>query len=292
MNEKDLYYHRIINKETIGEYRVLFSRHYMMPGKTSPMDCHTAFEVSMFTGGCTYRINDEDYSVSENDIVLMQNNVSHAITDVRTEGFFYNFYFEPQFVWDNMGVFDKKYLGIFMGSQKNFKPVLDRNNPGFPRVLEIYKRIIAECEAQQDGYEHMAKALLMELLITISRYFDYKCDEISIEPHNVQAISRAVQYINTHFAEEITLESIAKEANLSPSYFGLIFKKLNGITPWEYVMSSRIKYATTKIRGGDYTSIIELAESCGFNNIANFNRIFKKYTGKVPSKYIENAQKD
>lgn len=80
------------------------------------------------------------------------------------------------------------------------------------------------------------------------------------------------------------LDELAEIASMSKSYFSTVFKKLNGISPWDYLISKRISFAAELLKNTDKT-ILEIALECGFNNTANFNRAFKKITGKTPSEY-------
>ena len=93
-------------------------------------------------------------------------------------------------------------------------------------------------------------------------------------------------YINQHLSEQITLEKLAEIANMNKTYYSTFFKKLNKVTVWDYIISARIELAINYLMNSQVPkSIIEIAEACGFYNISNFNRIFKKITGKTPSEY-------
>ena len=71
---------------------------------------------------------------------------------------------------------------------------------------------------------------------------------------------------------------------MSKTYFCTIFKKLNGISPWDYITIKRVEKSVEILKTSQDT-VLEIALKCGFNNTANFNRAFKKVTGKVPGDY-------
>ena len=87
-----------------------------------------------------------------------------------------------------------------------------------------------------------------------------------------------------NLAEEIHLEEVAREAAMSSAYFSTLFKKLNGMTLWEYVQSRRIELAAEKLLNTD-RNVGEIAMECGYNSISNFNRSFKTVTGQTPVAY-------
>ena len=65
-----------------------------------------------------------------------------------------------------------------------------------------------------------------------------------------------------------------------------MFKEMNGLTPWEYINIKRINKAVDLLKSSDL-SISSVATQCGYNNMANFSRIFKQITGTTP-KHIRN----
>ena len=74
---------------------------------------------------------------------------------------------------------------------------------------------------------------------------------------------------------------------MSRSYFSAVFKKLNGLTVWDYITNKRIQLAVDHIRQGTH-SITEIALLCGYNTMANFNRSFKMVTHCTPSQFRKN----
>lgn len=102
--------------------------------------------------------------------------------------------------------------------------------------------------------------------------------------HYSTIISRAVDYINQHYSEEITLKGLAEEVNKSPSYFSCIFKKEMGLNFNEYLNQVRIRKAKELLRMPDMV-IYEVAEKTGFHDYKYFTKVFKKLCGCSPSEY-------
>ena len=94
--------------------------------------------------------------------------------------------------------------------------------------------------------------------------------------------------IATEYAT-ITFESAAKHMNFSEPHFSKVFHNIFGMTFTQYLNTVRIAAALEKLKQGSM-SVTEIAGSCGFNTIRNFNRVFKKYTGyspcNIPSDYV------
>lgn len=93
-------------------------------------------------------------------------------------------------------------------------------------------------------------------------------------------------YIQKKYSEKITLEDVSKVALMSPISFNRFIKKRTNKTFVNYLNDVRIGHAAKNLIEKDL-SVSEIAFKCGFNNIANFNRIFKSVKGVTPSKYRE-----
>lgn len=91
-------------------------------------------------------------------------------------------------------------------------------------------------------------------------------------------------YIRKHLAEDLSLEPLAKRANLSPIYFHRLFCEYFGMTPASFVLSCRIAGAKALLKAGEL-SISEVAAQCGFSSQSYFNFKFKDITGETPLQY-------
>lgn len=97
-------------------------------------------------------------------------------------------------------------------------------------------------------------------------------------------VDQAIDYIQSHLAENLTVETIAANAGYSPSYFSHVFHKEMGVSPYHFVVKSRMDYAmqllqTTRL------SVQDIAFQVGFNSIANFCYAFRKEKGMSPHEY-------
>ena len=100
----------------------------------------------------------------------------------------------------------------------------------------------------------------------------------------------SVKHILNRLGEQLTLDQIAREACMSRSYYSTIFKRLYGLSVWEYIVSQRIELAKYRLETTT-NSIARISEDCGFTSIGNFNRAFKNATGKTPKEYRSTAEK-
>ena len=111
--------------------------------------------------------------------------------------------------------------------------------------------------------------------------------EVSSDSRRVQKVKN---FIDQNYRYEIRLPQLADIAGMSPSAFSRFFKLHTGRNLSEYIIDLRLVYASRMLVDSTH-SIAEISFSCGFNNLSNFNRIFKKRKGCSPSEFRENYHK-
>ena len=98
-------------------------------------------------------------------------------------------------------------------------------------------------------------------------------------------IKKTLYYIESHFREQITIEEIARSANISVSTLLRLYHDILHTTPIQYVLKYRLEQIKDELINTPYMPIADIAYSCGFNDISYFNRCFLKAFGETPSEY-------
>lgn len=98
------------------------------------------------------------------------------------------------------------------------------------------------------------------------------------------AIWKARKYVDEHSREELSLTKVAKAVNMNANYLSENFKQVTGIKFVDYVAHARFKNACDLLRNSRLR-ISEIAFAVGFQSLSQFNRVFKKISGKSPTKY-------
>jgi AraC-like DNA-binding protein len=101
-------------------------------------------------------------------------------------------------------------------------------------------------------------------------------------------IKKVTTYLTENFSKKITLEEMADMAGLSPYHFNRKYKKETGVTPHQFLLSTRISAAKYSLSNSNMT-ISEIAISCGFIDESAFCYCFKKREGITPNEYRKNA---
>lgn len=169
-----------------------------------------------------------------------------------------------------------------------------RKGLSFPleAIMKVYQ-LLNTLSSVKDGF--YAFMQFMTILYELS-----KCDGAkslatsSYAKVEVASDSRRVlkvkNYITQNYQNEIRLSEVASLAGMSPSAFSRFFKLHTGRNLSDYIIDMRLGHASRMLVDSTH-SIAEIGYSCGFNNLSNFNRIFKKKKGCSPSEFRENYHK-
>jgi AraC-like DNA-binding protein len=103
-------------------------------------------------------------------------------------------------------------------------------------------------------------------------------------------VLKVYEYVNANYKETIRLKDLADLVGMSPVALSRFFKLRSGKTVSEYIIEIRLGHAA-RLLVDTTNSIAEICYDCGFNNLSNFNRIFKKKKGCTPKEFRENFRK-
>lgn len=170
-------------------------------------------------------------------------------------------------------MFKKARHGIAF-SQKTIKEVL-------PLFDELVK--------PQSGFIRYLR--LLEILFRLSVSNDYKTLSTTSfanvdENESSRRIRKVKDYITAHYDETLKLEHLASMAGMTPTAFSRFFKMRTTQTLSDYIINIRLGYAIRNLVDTSMTCA-EICYMCGFNNLSNFNRLFKKKKGCTPMEFRE-----
>ncbi|MBO5876612.1 MAG: helix-turn-helix domain-containing protein [Bacteroidales bacterium] len=97
-------------------------------------------------------------------------------------------------------------------------------------------------------------------------------------------IQKVKQYVNDHYAESLKLSDLAELVGMSPVSFSRFFHQRTGRTLSEYIVDIRLGFAARMLVDSP-KNISEICYECGFNNLSNFNRIFKARRNCTPREF-------
>jgi AraC-like DNA-binding protein len=163
---------------------------------------------------------------------------------------------------------------------------------GMKTIMRVYDRL-NELVNMEPGFYSVMK--FFELMYELSISTDYKLLSSSAFAHvKMSTDSRRVQkvkeYIDSHYREEIRLQDLADLVSMTATAFSRFFKLRTNKSISEYIIDIRLGHAS-RLLADSTMAVVEICYHCGFNNISNFNRIFKKRKGCTPTEFRENYHK-
>lgn len=267
----------IINSEKIGfEY---------------PIHYHSAYELTLVLNSSGNRIiGDSVEKYSSYDLVLIGPEIYHKWDDddvspakrnnahVITIQFSKDLFNQALFLKDDF----LSIKNLLKDSQRGLKFTGDT----FKVIASKIRNLVAIT-----GFNAVLEFLKILQLLSVSNNKEYLAGEgfISIKEYEKgDRVNKMYKYILANFNDRnLRINDLADEANMSPSAFGHFFKKCTNKSFTQFVVDLRLGHAS-KLLIDSNLSISEIAFISGFNNIANFNRLFKKNKFFTPKQYRQD----
>lgn len=190
-------------------------------------------------------------------------------------------------------------IGSALLNKNQFSPIkelLTKARHGVSFGQKTIKDILPKFEelvSPQTGFMRYLK--LLEILFSLSVSADQQTLSTTSfanvdETDSSRRIKKVKDYITAHYSEHLTLESLASMVGLTPTAFSRFFKSQTNQTLSDYIIDIRLGFAIRKLVDTSMTCS-EICYLCGFNNLSNFNRHFKKRKGCTPIEFREKYYK-
>lgn len=126
----------------------------------------------------------------------------------------------------------------------------------------------------------------LELLQETIRILTDCCDFIAErkKSHAQVIVQKALDYMNSHYKDNLSLRSVADSVYLSPNYLGALLRSELGYSFTDLLINIRINKAKELLQDS-HVKLYEVAESIGYKNIGYFTNLFKRITGLTPKEY-------
>ncbi len=254
-----------------------------------PIHFHPEYELNFISNGKGVRriVGNSIEEISEYELVLLGPNITHCWELHNCKNSNIN---EITIQFHN-DLFDEKML-----SRRIFKPIKDmfeRSNYGIlfseKTAFEMMDRIKALAKIDSIDYFMELISILQDLATSRNQRILSTYNNQNKNFENSDKIKKVYLFIQENFHRKIILSEISAVVNMSAVSFNRFIKKRTGKTFVDYINDTRISYATRWLIETDL-SISEICFKCGFNNIANFNRAFKKSKNTTPSEYREKFE--
>jgi AraC-like DNA-binding protein len=173
--------------------------------------------------------------------------------------------------------------GLTTGNCTHFAQI-SPSDPFYGEMLENFTSVTKAENEKFEFFQLLVHGKMYNMFYILFSSGLVKVFDVETQGKKYRALRRITDYVNENFCENITLDMIAQETDLSRYYVSHLFKELMNTTFIGYLNELRLTRAAMLLTTTD-TPIIEIAGMSGFNNISNFNRAFKMAYDTTPSKY-------
>lgn len=237
---------------------------------------HNVHELYFLENGkTTHFMGDKVYLMNSGDMLFIPKGVFHKTDNKDTK-----FVERHLFMFDDSDFDDEEILGYIEElKHTNYIQISPEHRS---HITDIARKMSYESAHQYRDSEKMQKLYLQQLLILISRFRVRDALPKTNALHHI--VQEMITYISTNVSADLSLPTLAKMYNVSPSHLSKQFRNLTGIALSEYINIARVTAAETLLLNTNMP-ITQIALECGFNDSNYFARVFKKLRGITPKKY-------
>ncbi len=258
---------------------------------TFPVHRHEEYELNFLSNckGARRVVGDSFETIGDFDLVLVGHGIEHGWEQHECE----NDKIREITIQFSQDLFSESFLGKnqLSGIRKMFEE--SSNGIVFPAssILKVYNRL-DNLTKTDSGFNGVLE--LMAILNELAEEGNYRqlssSAFASVKPTcDSRRVQKVQAYIDANYKKEIRLNDLAALVGMTPTAFSRFFKLRTGRSISDYVIDVRLGHAS-RLLVDSTTSVAEICYECGFNNISNFNRIFKKKKGSSPKVFRDIYQ--
>lgn len=241
---------------------------------------HNGYEILLVMGGTIkVSVNNKNYFCKKGSLLLFSNYEEH-FTEIVSEPYIRYYAILKATVADQL-INNTPLLRMLKNRPAEFSHCIDVSE-NLTRIEKLFSLIISEREEASYFSDELIAGYIKEILViafrTNKQQFLFMNKTVLPEIYEIQ------KYIDDHFTENIKINDFAKQYFININYLSCCFKELTGYSPKQYLLLKRMSMAkelliTTEI------PINELTAECGFSDVNNFIRVFKREYNITPKKY-------
>ncbi|MXV50560.1 helix-turn-helix domain-containing protein [Pedobacter sp. HMF7647] len=248
-----------------------------------PIHYHDALELNLIlnAGGSKRVVGEHEQVITDNELVLVGPNVIHGWMNCQP-GFMNisetTIQFHPDLLGDSF---------LRKNQMRAIKQMLEDSQGGiaFPEqtISRLASRIISLKE--KDNFDSIIEliSILHDLAVGHYKKLSVKT-EAAKRNTNSELIEQIFDFMHNHFRKKITVNDVAAAVNVTPDYLSRFLKMSTGFTFPDNLNEVRIGHVSHMLIETTH-SIAEIAYACGFNNLANFNKIFRVKKNCTPGEF-------
>lgn len=251
---------------------------------SGPLHWHPGFEIATAeTGILDYQVGEQHLTLYAGDSVFVNGNILHGIKQLAGEiaDPMPNIVFSGSLIAPESSQIYKNYIEPLLQCH-DLPFILFRAEESINSVIrDIYRCFREKPTCYEMKIQRDINQLFEHIYLHLESFPRYKQNRIQLI--NQIRLQKMLDFIYTHYSEPISLNDLARAANVSRSEVGRCFKSFMNASPFEILIQHRLQMAHHLLADGIHT-IDEVSTACGFNTVNYFRKQFKAKYGMTPGK--------
>ena len=258
-----------------------------LPDWAGPLHWHPEFEIATAEFGVLdYQVGEHHIILKAGDSIFVNGNMLHGIKQLSGDvpDPMPNIVFSGTLIApETSAIYQKHILPIVQCDSLPFV-VFRHNDPSSSEMNCLIKDVYGQMNEKKACYELIVQRNINLIFEFLYRNFTVlpKTEATRMQINNQIRLQKMLSYIYENYAESVTLEDIAKAADISRSEAGRCFRTYMGCSPVEALIQYRLQMAYRLLSERTQT-LQQISYACGFNSTNYFSRQFKKRYGYAPS---------
>lgn len=235
------------------------------------------------------RVDTELYRAKAGDVFVVLPGHLHGINSIPGERMEYeNIFFDMDLLGMNsIDLCSRKYIRPIAEGSMTIPTYLYPGHTLYDAFIVCLDYIDRLSEDRMEGYEVGIKGLLLTALSVLLQEA-VETTQFDMNSTSDQKIKAVLKRIEMDYGKNLTIEDMANECGYSASHFMRWFKENTGFSFNNYLIEYRLNRAAEELKNGK-EAIINIANDVGFDNLSNFNRLFKKRFLMTPSEFRKDC---
>lgn len=266
-----------LSKDNLEEYEKGFVNWHKQP----------SIEISIvYEGAVSVNVLEHEQIVSAKDGFFIMPNYLHSIRPA--QGFknakYYTLIFYPEILYGIKGSYYEKAY---------YQPIEDCHSPLFvfshkdiwtKEIFENFKWIAKNYSESDPKYRLKVQHILQDAWVLFSTHLSNRVSP-NISAHDSRRIMLFIHYLQEHYQEKFSLDSLSAYMSMSRNECCRYFKKMMNMTLSDYLLEYRLAKATALLSSSEY-NITEIAQLTGFCDASYFIKMFRQKTGITPKAFV------
>ncbi len=251
------------------------------------MHFHNCVEFGLcWKGEGVLAVEDQLHPYSTGDFTILPPYATHITYRVagRTDAQSEYLYCDPKLLLEGLSPGFINCLSRFNNNTPDFPYVIHARD--MPVAHTLFLEILAELRDCKPNYQEAVRGLFAAFIVSLLRVLPPPQEKAqpTVLSRRIFSLSGAVQYVQTHYAQQIPIEVLADVCFMSLTNFRRLFKTAMGCSPLQYITQVRIQKAQELLYTTEL-SVLDISLKTGFETLSTFNRHFLDIVGMPPMQW-------